>query len=183
MPRRQTRSPITPATESTARSTAARRLSPARSPLPRRASPPPNSLREPTPLRLYYGGGGGYDPGTSPDLTETVAQAPPVVTLTATPTPSAAGQSVTVTASVPPGADGDITFMNGTTTLDTVTASSGDALSFSQYSSTNCVERPGDAQPELADRRDKHAAHRQCMGIPHGRHEQQRHHLQGAVRW
>lgn len=80
-------------------------------------------------ITAVFRGGGVYASSTSTALTQTVGQAPTSIRVVASPNPSRVGSAVRFTAIVsPPTATGTVTFMDGATTLGTVTRLSGAAV-------------------------------------------------------
>ena len=78
------------------------------------------------PITATYNGDVNNNPATA-TLTQTVNKVTPTVTLTSSLNPSNDGQSVTFTATLPAGATGTVTFLDGSTSLGTGTISSGTA--------------------------------------------------------
>jgi len=79
-------------------------------------------------LQAAYSGDSNYSPVTSSLWTQTVTKAVAAVGLSASPNPSAFGQSVTLTAGIsPPAATGTVQFLDGSTVLGTATVSGGTA--------------------------------------------------------
>ncbi len=76
------------------------------------------------PITATYGGDTNNGPATG-TTTQTVSKATPTVSLASSLNPSSVNQSVTFTATVPSGATGTITFLDGSTTLGTGTISGG----------------------------------------------------------
>ena len=74
-------------------------------------------------LQAAYPGDANYNSSSSSRVTVTVAS----ILLTSSPNPSTYGQTVTLTATVPSGEKGNVTFMDGGTTLGTVALSASAA--------------------------------------------------------
>ena len=82
-----------------------------------------------------YSGNRNFLGSSSIPITQTVAAAPGVVTLTSTPNPSVYSNYVTLAVSLPSTATGTVTFLDGTTTLGTV-SSVGSAATFQRATLT-----------------------------------------------
>ena len=81
-------------------------------------------------ITATYGGGGNFQSGTSPALSQVVNRANTITTLTSSLNPSTYGRSVTLTATVRSSAGtptGSVTFYDGATALGTGTLSNGTA--------------------------------------------------------
>ncbi|WP_263367852.1 Ig-like domain repeat protein [Edaphobacter bradus] len=76
------------------------------------------------PITASTPGDANNNPATSPATTVTVTQGAPTVTLTSSTNPANPGQSVIFTATVPAGATGTVTFLDGTTAIGTGTVNS-----------------------------------------------------------
>ena len=82
------------------------------------------------PITASTPGDATTNPATSPATTVTVAKTTPTVTLTSSASSSNVNQSVTFTATVPAGASGTVTFLDGTTVLGTGTVNAAGVATF-----------------------------------------------------
>ncbi len=76
------------------------------------------------PITASYGGDNSNNPVTG-TTTQVITKVTPTVSLTSSVNPSTVGSPVTFTATVPTGATGTVTFLNGTTVLGTGTIANG----------------------------------------------------------
>ncbi|HEY6374718.1 MAG TPA: Ig-like domain-containing protein, partial [Edaphobacter sp.] len=83
------------------------------------------------PITASTAGDATNNPATSPATVVTVAKTTPTVTLISSANPSNVSQSVTFTSTVPAGASGTVTFLDGTTVLGAGAVSAGGAATFS----------------------------------------------------
>jgi hypothetical protein len=83
------------------------------------ALPPPSDI-----ITATYSGDANYNSAVG-TVTQTVAKATPVSTLTSSPNPSLPGSPVTLTDTLPNNVTGTVTFTNGTTTLGTSPVTNG----------------------------------------------------------
>ncbi|RSL17574.1 VCBS repeat protein [Edaphobacter aggregans] len=83
------------------------------------------------PITASTPGDATTNPATSPATTVTVGKTTPTVTLTSSSSSSNVNQSVTFTATLPAGASGTVTFLDGTTVLGTGTVSAAGVATFS----------------------------------------------------
>ncbi len=105
------------------------------------------------PITASYGGDVGNNPATG-STSQSVSKATPTVTLTSSSNPSTTNQPVTFTASVPTGATGTVTFLDGSTVLGTGTIVNGVATlttgSLTAGSHTVMASYSGDANDNAA---------------------------------